>query len=168
MDDFELRRRLRGLAGEREPSRELWPGIAAAIAASPARSRQARSRRPRPPRWLGWAAAAAVTCLAVLLWPQQAADPLLSAEHRPDSEQARHQAHMQQELAAMHWEYRLALAQLAETPMPPALRPAARELKESERALRDALREQPQATYLLAQLRRTYEQQLRLGQLAQG
>lgn len=166
MDEFELRRRLQGLASEREPARDLWPGIAAAMAEAPA----ARASRRRAP-WLPMALAASAALLAIMLLP---------LPHGPISEPEAERASMQpghgplqhdplesvvlREAAAMAFEYRLALAQLA--PLPPELRPAARELKQSEEALREALRAQPEATWLLAQLRRNYEQRLRLSQLA--
>jgi hypothetical protein len=76
-----------------------------------------------------------------------------------------HGERMLRQVDALSIEFRVALAQL-EGPLPPALRPAARDLRDSELALRDALREQPHSRYLLDQLRRTYEQQLRLSQLA--
>jgi len=143
MDELELRRQLRGLAREREPGRDLWAGIATRLPA-----------RRSPPRWpwAGLALAASVALLALLFRPQadiaQLASPGLSRM-----------------ADAVHLEYRAAQAQLAGPVLSAELRQADRALQESEHALRAALRADPQATYLLSQLRRTAEQRLRIRQL---
>jgi hypothetical protein len=165
MNEFEMRRHLRALRTERTPSRDLWPAIAAGLeprgtTASPRPAPPATGRR----HWAGWAIAASLVGAMVLLWPlrtahETAAPPELAAR-APAVDPLRWQAD------ALRLEYSLAIAQLAEIPLPPELRPAARELKDSEQSLREALRADPGSTYLLGQLRRTYEQQLRLSQLA--
>jgi hypothetical protein len=164
MNELELRRSLRQLAAGRSPQRDLWPEIAASISERPATSLPAAGTTRRRQRWAGWALAASVLGAAILLWPLQAdrtgLDPPALAASAPSPEPAQWQASM------MHFEYQLALAQAAGAPLPRELQPVAQELKDSEQALRDALRQQPGSTYLLAQLRRTYQQQLRLSQLA--
>lgn len=56
MNEFELQRELRRLRGDRMPSRDLWPGIAARIeAATPATAPRARRN------WLPLGVAAAMT-----------------------------------------------------------------------------------------------------------
>lgn len=160
MNEFELRRQLRALPTERDPAHDLWPAIAARL---PSRDTAA----PRPGargRLAGWAVAASLLAATILLWPLRTAHetppPVAEAARAPINGPLRWQAD------ALRLEYSLAIAQLAEAPVPPELRPAVRELKQSEQALRAALRADPGSTYLLGQLRRTYEQQLRLSQLA--
>lgn len=80
-NDLELRRRLRRLAEPREPARDLWPGIAAALPGAgtqrgPLRYPAATFARsaPRPQRW-AWATAAVVVLGLGLLLAPRLADP---------------------------------------------------------------------------------------------
>jgi len=165
MNEFELKRRLGELPRERSPQRDLWPSIEAGIASAPAR-RQSGRRSPR--HWAPWALAASVALAAVLMWPEAVEQPAPSETHAMPA-MAGHLPPYQGiawQADALSIEYRVALAQLAPVPLPDELEPVARELRESEQSLRSALRQNPESTFLLAQLRRTYEQQLRLSQLA--
>jgi hypothetical protein len=174
-DDLELRRALRALDRERNPGRDLWPDIAATIQAGTLRQAPAHPVRSSTRRHLlPLAMAASALLAAVVLWPSvlDAPQPTVAEVNRAEREAApvaglgeAHGERMLRQVDALSIEFRVALAQL-EGPLPPALRPAARDLRDSELALRDALREQPQSRFLLDQLRRTYEQQLRLSQLA--
>jgi hypothetical protein len=158
-DELDLLRRLRQLPREVEPAHDLWAGIAARIEAPPAAS------LPRARRWrVALALAASSALVFVLAWqlmlpvsdgPTTA--PLAGATPARD-ELVRRQAE------AIAIEYRLALEPFAAAPMPSALLPAATELDSSAEQLLDALREQPDATYLLDRLRRTYDQRLKLAQ----
>jgi hypothetical protein len=169
VNDIELLRALRGLDRERSPARDLWPGIAAGMAAGRAPVHRAPRRR-----WIPLAMAAAATLAAVLMWPATleqidvpAGQQMAAPDSMPPTDPAQlHGERMLRQADALSIEFRVALAQLHTGPLPPALRPAARDLRESELALREALREQPQSRFLLDQLRRTYEQQLRLSQMA--
>lgn len=160
MSEFELRRALRGLPAEREPAHDLWPGIAARIAA-PRKRRSAR-------RWwpVALAAAASVT-LAVLVGlpvlhdragappnPSALVDAVMPANP------------LQRQVDAMTLEYVAALDALGGPQLPPALAPTLAELDTSATRLRAAIREDPDATFLVDQLRRTYTQRLKLTQLA--
>ena len=82
-------------------------------------------------------------------------DPSRSAP-MPINQTALHEAD------AIAREYGAAFAQLG--PLPQPLQPAATELERSAHDIRVALREQPDAVYLLTRLRTTYEQRLRLSQ----
>ena len=82
-------------------------------------------------------------------------DPSRSAP-MPINQTALHEAD------AIAREYGAAFAQLG--PLPQPLQPAAPELARSAHDIRVALREQPDAVYLLTRLRTTYEQRLRLSQ----
>jgi hypothetical protein len=62
----------------------------------------------------------------------------------------------------LRWSTGLRSTSATPAAMPPELQAAADELDASARQLRAALREQPEATYLLDRLRHTYEQRLRL------
>ena len=168
MSEFELHRGLRGLPREREPGRDLWPGIAARIAAAPAAAAPASSPQRRPAGG-GWLALAASLLFAVLLapalWqdrraPQPAAPPAGVADALPAARSLQLQAD------ALTLEYVAALDQLGGQQLPPALAPALTELDSSATQIRAALRQDPGALYLLSQLRRTYDQRLRLTQLA--
>lgn len=143
-DDLSLRRGLRALPRERDPAHDLWPGIAARL--PPQRTRVRRRRLP-----LAFAAAAALALVAVFalrVAPPPAPEP------RNDL--------VQREADAISREYVAAFAQFG--PLPPPLQPAADELDRSAWAIQQALREQPDATFLLTRLRSTYDQRLRLSQ----
>lgn len=149
MSESELYMALRQLPREAQPTRDLWPDIAARIGAgSPA-------RKAAQSRWQLWAIAATVALLALGMarwWPQAVVDP---------------QARMvQQQVAAMAREYDAAQAQLAQTPLPPTLTPAMQTLDASATQIRHALRQAPQSTWLIAQLQHTYALRLQLRQRA--
>lgn len=158
-DDLELLRRLRQLPRERAPQRDLWAGIEA---------RLAPAERPvaRPRRWPVLALAAALAAVAVLVArsglelqpPAGAPAALVATSPAPPSPP------LPREADALTLEYRLALATFERAPLPPALQAAAIELDASAEQLRLALREQPQAPYLLDRLRQTYDQRLKLTQ----
>jgi hypothetical protein len=160
MNEFELRRQLRALATERAPARDLWPAIAAGL---PPRDAAPAASSWRRRHWAGWVMAASLAGMMVLLWPLQLAPP--TPEPGVHTVRSEAPTPLLWQAMALRLEYSIAIAQLADTPLPPELRPAVRELKESEQALREALRANPESTFLLGQLRRTYEQQLRLSQL---
>ena len=166
-DELELRRRLRQLPREREPQRDLWTGIQARIGASPQTSVVSPMRS-----WIGMAlAAAAVLGLALgLVWR-----PILVPTTAPSVAQASSYGQsvrvasdrlLQREADAITLEYQLAIDSLAGMPLPPDLHAATAELDASAAHLRQALNEQPEATYLLDRLRRTYDQRLKLTQRA--
>ena len=167
MSEFELHRGLRGLPREREPGRDLWPGIAARIAAAPAPVLPARA--PRPAR-SGWLALAASVLLAVLLapalWQDDGPAPRTTARSAGAAEALPVARSLQLQADALTLEYVAALDQLGGQQLPPALAPALTELDSSATQIRAALRQDPGAIYLLDQLRRTYDQRLRLTQLA--
>jgi hypothetical protein len=69
---------------------------------------------------------------------------------------------LRHEADALTIEYRVALATFDDALLPPPLQAVARELDAGARELRGALREQPDAPYLLERLRHTYDQRLKL------
>ena len=178
MNEFDLHRGLRTLPRDREPGRDLWPAIAARIheprASTPhdpdcgsGVSRDTPSQADRGSRrsHRGWLALAAslllAALLAPLLWNQAPVPPSTVAHTSAGSMRG-----LQPYADAMTLEYVAALDQLGGPVLPPALAPVVTELDSSATQIRAALRQDPGATYLLDQLRRTYDQRLRLTQLA--
>ena len=152
MGETELRWQLRQLPHELDPPRDLWPGIAARLPAPAPR------RRIAP--WLGRLALAASVSLAIgLAWQ------LGAPSAAPFDSQAEL---VQREAEAMTREYQAALGQLAGAPMPDPIAPALATLDRSAAEIRAALDADPNATYLLGQLRRTYARRLELTQRAAG
>lgn len=181
MNDFDLRRQLQGLQAPRSPGRDLWPDIAARIDGVP---RQMAPRR----HWHTLALAASLVlavAFAGALWlraPADHADTVVgtpagtaptpmpmrgSADAAPRT--PRNDALLVQ-ADALTLEYVTALEQIGGAGLPHAaatgVTPALADLDRSADAIRSALRDAPRAEFLLAQLRRTYAQRLRLTQEA--
>lgn len=163
-DDFALRRGLRQLPREREPTNDLWAGIEARLAPVSAARDASRQRR-----WLaaGLAAAASLAlAIGVMLKPDGMAptrEPLAGTAQEANIAPP---TLLRREADALTIEYETALAVFATAPLSPDLQAAATELDASAAQLRVALRAQPEATYLLDRLRRTYDQRLKLTQRA--
>lgn len=147
-DDLSLLRDLRALPREREPAQDLWPGIVTRLQTPLASQRRRRGWRAP----LAFALAASLALIAVFALRLAPSDP--GPAPRNDL--------VQREADAMSREYGAVFDQLGPLPVP--LQPAAAELERSADNIRMALREQPDAAFLLARLRSTYEQRLRLGQ----
>jgi len=154
-DDLDLLRRLKQLPRERAPANDLWAGIEARLQPAAA---------PRRRSWIPYALAASAVLAAVLMLrdapttaPTVAAAP---ASPPPANEFVRREAE------AITIEYRLALETFAGAALPPELESAASELDLSAQSIRRALRDEPDAVYLLDRLRRTYDQRLKLSQRA--
>lgn len=169
MSEFELRRALRSLQRERSPGRDLWPGVARRIAAAP----HAPADLPLPhpsQRWPWLLALAASVLLAVLVALPRMQPPAgppspatLVGQTGATGGGARA---LQLQADALTLEYVAALDEFGAARLPPALAPALTELDSSAAQIRAALRQDPNALFLLDQLRRTYSQRLRLTQLA--
>ena len=153
-DDQRLLLALRGLRRDRPPARDLWPDIAARIAQAP------RVVAPPRRRWMPALALAASLVLAVgIAWQQRPPEPAPQRAIAP----------LQVEARAMTRQYQAALLEL-ERSAPQAtaspLAPALQELDRSAAQIRIALAHDPDARFLLDQLRRTYAQRLALTQRA--
>lgn len=152
MGENELRWQLRQLPAEIDPPRDLWPGIAARLPVPAPR------RRIAP--WLGGLALAASVSLAIgLAWQLRAPT---AASLDPQAEL------VQREAEAMTREYQAALGQFEGAPVPDPIAPALATLDRSAEEIRAALDADPDATFLLGQLRRTYARRLELTQRAAG
>jgi hypothetical protein len=158
MTDFERLRDLRALRQPVEPATDLWPAIAARIA--PAGVVPATRRRLMWPEAL---AASVVLGIGVRLAvggaPQAPVDPQASLAEPGIPWSVREALALDASFAGALEEAR----QVAPPPSGEVLR-ADRELDNAQRALEDALAQQPDAVHLLDLLRRTHEQRLRLAQ----
>ena len=152
MTETDLRWRLRQLPREIDATRDLWPGIAAAIERRPAR---------RPYRWLvpSLAMAASVVLVAGLSWQRIAAPASAAA---PDASALV----VATESRAITSEYQAALRQYKGAPVPAAIQPTLGELDHSVVQIQRAIASDPDSVYLLDQLRRTYSKRLALTQRA--
>lgn len=142
MGESELRWSLRQLPRELDLPRDLWPGIARRIAP--------RRRRIWP--WLAATAMAASLVLAVALVERAPAPSAGGALAR--------------EADALTREYQAALDEFSGMPLPPPLLAEFDALDHGADQIRLALSDDPEAVYLLEQLRRTYARRLALTQRA--
>jgi Anti-sigma-K factor rskA. len=154
INDDALRWQLRALRKDVPPQRDLWPDIAARIASTPQQAAVAPARRR--PRWMVPVSMAASLLLAVgLVWQggflrgSAPADPLI-----------RHEA------AELTGEYKGALKAMPQTRSSSEYAPALRDLDRSAAKILVALEHDPDARFLLEQLRRTYARRLALTQRA--
>lgn len=143
-----LRWQLRALRREVAPTRDLWPGIAARLAAPPA----AATRHGR--RWRLPLATAAGLLLAVgtVVWFARTGAPIPTPSL------------VQREAEGLTRQYRGALRELAAAPVPAELRPTLVALDRDAASIRAALARDPDSLLLLEQLRRTYAHRLALAQ----
>lgn len=162
--DFELRRRLRALSGERPMSSDLWPAIQARL--PPRAAPPARRRQPWP-----WALAAGLA-MAVLAWQlpvRQAPPPVMAVADDPMAWIDAGTADVEALLAAYdqilafeatrapdQWQRRLA------RPGEPERLAAGFELDISLRDLAAALRVEPRSQLLRRLLHQTLHQRLTL------
>ena len=167
--DANLRLQLRGLRRDIEPEGDLWPGIAARIAATPQAARPAAPvrRGHGATRFAPWALAASLVLTVGVAWKLQ---PPSLAPAQPTAAQDATVAMLDRQADAMTREYQAALRELeAATPGRTAARveqPALRELDRSAKQIRTALERDPDARFLLERLRKTYTLRLELTQRA--
>ncbi len=152
MTETDLRWQLRQLPREMDASRDLWPGISAAIERQPVR------RVPR--RWLPtFAIAASLLLVGGLVWKMQlpvGASPEPNASARIVAAETR----------AITDEYQAALRQYEGAPIASQLRPSLGEIDRSVVQIKRAIAADPESVFLLQQLRKTYSRRLALTQRA--
>lgn len=149
MNDFEIQRRLRELRVAREPGRDLWPGIGERLAmpTTPAVARTVRRRH-----WLPLSAAAmlAVATTAGLFAVTVQRQAMQQAAQDEASPSVREQIERARELALRGH---------------PDLAGAEVVLDSANAELEQALREQPDALYLVSLVNQTHAQQRKLARL---
>jgi hypothetical protein len=171
--DASLRLQLRGLRRDLEPAGDLWPGIAARIAAAPRAARPAATPRRGhgASRFAPWALAASLVLTVGVAWKLQ--PPSLAPGAPAPAAAAAQDATalmLDRQATAMTREYQAALRELeAAAPNRTEARPeqpVLRELDHSARQIRTALERDPDARFLLDRLRKTYTLRLELTQRA--
>ncbi len=170
MSEFELRRRLQGLRGDRHPQRDLWPNIAARLEA-PAWRPVREARRVMLP----WAAVAAVALtVGAGVWLASHLGSMLDArdaqrELATRAEPAPPLLHHEARAMQASFDGALAAAGGGRVPvgevMGPELAAASRELDAAAAALNAALAEEPDAKYLVELLKRTQARRVALAKL---
>lgn len=166
--DASLRLRLRGLRRDVEPAADLWPGIAARIAAAPRPAQPVPSRRrgAGTSRVAPWALAASLVLAVGVAWKMQPPSLAPSPAVAPDAGLPM----FDRQADAMTREYQAALHEIeAATPGRAQAHPEAaalRELDHSAKQIRTALERDPDARFLLDRLRKTYTQRLAITQRA--
>jgi hypothetical protein len=158
--DANLRLQLRGLRRDIAPDTDLWPGIAARIDAPPA---PAAGTAAAPPlqRVAPWALAASRVLALGVAWRMQPPPAPAAVVPAPDALVVVREARaMTREYDAALRELRVAAAPVASPAAAPAL--ALEELDRSAMQIRSALRDDPDARFLLERLRRTYAARLEL------
>ena len=164
-----LRLQLRGLRRDVEPAADLWPGIAARIAAAPQAARPATPvrRGHGASRFAPWALAASLVLAVGVAWKMQ---PPSIAPAMPSTAQGAGAPMLDRQADAMTREYQAALHEIeAATPGHRQAHPEAaalRELDHSAKQIRTALERDPDARFLLDRLRKTYTQRLAITQRA--
>lgn len=156
MQDGEaLRWQLRGLQQSVEPGNDLWPGIAARIAGTP-QPASVPSLRPGR-RFAPWAVAASLLLAIGVVWQMLPQGGRQAAAGNPL---------LRQQAVSMTLDYENAIARLQQSDTHPEMHGAFGELDRSAAQILMAIDRDPNATFLLEQLRRTYARRLQLTQRA--
>ncbi|HET6783214.1 MAG TPA: hypothetical protein VFH12_05205 [Pseudoxanthomonas sp.] len=154
--DEALRWQLRGLRRDLEPQADLWPSIAARIAA--AAQQTAAPGKLRARRFAPWAMAASVLLAVGVVWQMMPAAQQQAPAGNPM---------IRQQAVSMALDYERAFAHLQQqADTHPEMHGAFGELDRSAAQILSAIEDDPNATFLLEQLRRTYARRLQLTQRA--
>ena len=158
--DAALRLALRGLRQDRDPGRDLWPGIEARIHALPQASAPVAANR----RW-AWPLAMAASMLlsAGLAWQMRPAEAPMVARQADVRVAA---TLVQREAGTLTVQYQAALRELDVQPAPASWQPGLEALDRSAAEIRSALQQNPDSRLLLERLRETYTRRLALSRRA--
>lgn len=151
-----LRWQLQGLRREVQPETDLWPGIAARLSQALQASLE-RPKRSSARRFIPWAMAASVLLVVGMVWQGMPGTPQADQKASPL---------VLQQAVAMTFDYENALARMQETETHPEVQRAFGELDRSAAQILTAIDRDPNAVFLLEQLRRTYARRLQLTQRA--
>ena len=154
-DNDAVRWRLQSLRRDIEPGADLWPGIAARIATVPQTSAAPRKLRTR--RFVPWAMAASLMLAVGAVWQMM---PMGA----PDASQGN--PLIRQQAVSMTLDYENALARMQQADTRPEMHSAFGDLDRSAAQILTAIDRDPNARFLLEQLRRTYARRLQLTQRA--
>lgn len=154
-NDDALRWQLKQLRRDIEPQDDLWPGIAVRIAGAPQTA--AAPRRARTRRFAPWAMAASLLLAVGVVWQ------MLPATQPPPSAG---NAIIRQQAVSMTLAYENALARLQQAQTHPEMDSAFGELDRGAAQILSAIDRDPDARFLIEQLRRTYARRLQLTQRA--
>ena len=159
-DQDALRWLLKDLKRDVSPEADLWPGIAARIASTPQQTVGAPQQVNRQ-RFAPWAMAASLLLAVGFVWqllpnPDQGA-ALQSAALQADPL-------IRKQAVSMTFEYERALAKMGQTNTGPEMHAALEDLDHSAQMILTAIDNNPEARFLLDQLRRTYARRLQLTQ----
>jgi hypothetical protein len=163
-DDDTLRWQLQALRRDLPPSRDLWPDIATRIASTP---RQPAVAQHGARRVLPWALAASVLLAVGLAWQlvpvsSPAANGVqVAGVHAVDGNPL-----IREQAVSMAIEYEGALARIEQAGTHPEMQSALGDLDRSAALILAAIDHDPEARFLLEQLRRTYARRLQLTQRA--
>ena len=155
-DDDARRWQLQALRRDIEPQGDLWPGIAARIAATPQQQGHVE-RKARVRRFAPWAMAASVLLAVGVAWQLNPADPMPG-----QSMPGQGNPLIRQQAVSMTLDYENALARLQQAGTHPEMAPAFGDLDRSAAQILGAIDRDPEARFLLEQLRRTYARRLEL------
>ena len=159
--DAALRLALRGLRQDRDPGRDLWPGIEARLHASPQKAAPAATRER------GWAwpvgLAASMLLSAGLAWQMRPAEAPMAARQADVRVAA---TLVQREAGTLTVQYQAALRELDVQPAPASWQPGLEALDRSAAEIRSALQQNPDSRLLLERLRETYTRRLALSRRA--
>ena len=153
-----LRWQLRGLRQDMEPGSDLWPGIATRIAMAP-QSPATSPQRTGSRRFAPWAVAASLLLAVGVVWQ-------MLPQGNPNAVAQASNPVVRQQAVSMALDYEKAIARLQQVDMHPEMHGAFGELDRSAAQILTAIDRDPNATFLLEQLRRTYARRLQLTQRA--
>lgn len=152
--DDALRWQLQALRRDIPPPHDLWPDIATRIASVP---QQPADTRRRSRSLMPWALAASVLLAVGFVWQLMPVTGQQAVEGNPL---------IRQQAVSMTLEYEGALARMEQAGTHPEMHSALGDLDRSAAQILTAIDHDPEARFLLDQLRRTYARRLQLTQRA--
>ncbi|MGB0132477.1 hypothetical protein [Dokdonella sp.] len=153
MNEFELRRELRGLRADREPEQDLWLPIARRL-----QTEETAAHKPARKRRLAWLPLGAAAAIAVSL----SAGIFATAMQGPSYVASPDSSTMGQGIPVQN---QIERARELATTVDPRLAGAEVVVDAANAELEDALRQQPDAVYLVGLINHTHAQRRKLARL---